>query len=93
MSEELIEMEKKMATDSHNRDKRGSKEDLNKRKVKKEDAKVNGKRMSQEERDREILKLKEQLNVLRMILEESQRQGWVLKKKEVKWYELQRRLQ
>ena len=61
--------------------------------MKKGDAKVNGKRMSQEERDKEIAELKEQLNVLRTILEENQRQGWALRKKAVKWSELQRRLQ
>ena len=48
MSEQLIEMEKKMTTDSHSR---GSEEDHNKRKVKKEDSKANGKIMSQEEID------------------------------------------
>lgn len=61
--------------------------------MKKEDAKENGKRMSQEEIDKEIAELKEQLKVLRMILEENQRQGWVLRKKEMKWPKLQRRLQ
>ena len=85
-----IEMEEKMTTDSHSR---GSEEDHNRRKVKKEDAKENGKRMSQEELDKEIVEMKEQLNALRRILEESQRLGWVLKKKPVKWHKLQRRLQ
>ena len=85
-----MKMENNMATDSHSR---GSKEDHNRGKVKKEDAKANGKRMSQEEIDKEIAKLKEQLDALRRILEESQRQGWVLKKKLVKWHKLQRRLQ
>jgi len=37
--------------------------------------------------------MKEQLNVLRMILEENQILGWVLKKKPVKWSKLQRRVQ
>ena len=82
MSKELTKIEKKMATDSH---RRGSKEDHNRRKMKEEDAKENGKRMSQEELDKEIAEIKEQLNVLRMILEENQRQGWVLRKKAVKW--------
>ena len=90
MSEELIEMEKKMTIDGHSG---GSKEDHIKRKVKKENAKVNGKRMSQEEIDKEIVELKEKLNILRMILEESQRLGWLLKKKLVNWPKLQRRLQ
>lgn len=79
-----------MNTISHSR---GSKENHSRRKVKKEDAKANSKRMSQEEIDKEIVEMKEQLNVLRMILEENQRLGWVLKKKVVKWYKLQRRLQ
>jgi len=48
--------------------------------------------MSQEEINKEIAEMKEQLNVLMMILEESQRLGWVLKKKLVKWHNLQRRL-
>lgn len=79
MSEELIEM------DSHSR---GFEEDHNRIKMKKENAKTNGKRMSQEEIDKEIVELKEQLDVLMRILEESQRQDWVLKKKPVKWHKL-----
>ena len=63
-----IEKEK-MTTDSHSR---GSEGNHNRRKVKKEDAKANGKRMSQEELDKEIAELKEQLDVLRMLLEENQ---------------------
>lgn len=90
MSEELTKIDKKMATDSHSG---GSEEDHNKRKMKKENAKANGKRMSQKEFDREIAELKEQLDVLMRILEENQRQGWVLNKKPVKWHKLQRRLQ
>ena len=88
-----MKIEKKMNTDSHNRDNRGYEEDHSRRKVKKEDAKVNGKRISQQECDKEIAELKEQLNTLRMLLEENQRQGWVLRKKAVKWSKLQRRLQ
>jgi len=83
MSEEPIEMEKKMATDSHSR---GSEEDHNKRNVKKEDAKANDKRMNKEEFDKEIAELKEQLDVLMRILEEIQRLGWILRKKPVKWH-------
>ena len=49
--------------------------------------------MSQEEIDKDIAEMKEQLNVLMMTLEESQILGWVLKKKPVKWHKLQRRLQ
>jgi len=87
VSEELINMEKKMTIDSHSI---GSEKS---HKVKKENAKAIGKRMSQEEIHKEIAELKEQLNILRMILEENQRLGWVLKKKPVKWSKLQRRLQ
>ena len=47
-----IEKEK-MTTDSHSR---GFEEDHNRRKVKEEDAKENGKRMSQEEIDKEMLR-------------------------------------
>lgn len=90
MSEELIEMEKKMTTNSHSR---GSKENHNRRKVKKEDAKANGNIMSQEEIDKEIVEMREQLNILRMILEENQILGLILKKNLVKWSKLQRRLQ
>ena len=83
-------MEKKMATDSHSRD---FEEDHSRRRMKKENAKANGKRMSQEEIDKEIVEMKEQLDVLMMILEEIQMQGWVLRKKLVKWHKLQRKLQ
>jgi len=44
--------------------------------------------MSQEEIDKEIAEMKLELNVLMMILEESERQGLVLKKKLVKWSKL-----
>ena len=57
-----------MTTDSHSK---GSEEDHSRRKVKKEDAKANGKRMSQEEFDKEIAEMKEQLDALMMILEEN----------------------
>ena len=82
-----------MTIDSHNRDNRGSKENHSRRKVKKEDAKENGKRMNQKEHDKEIAKLKEQFNVLKTVLEENQRQGLVLRKKAVKWPKFQRRIQ
>ena len=90
MNEELIDVEKKVTTYIHSR---GFEEDYSRRKMKKEVAKENGKRMSQEEIDKEIAEIKEQLNVLRMILEESHRLGWVLRKKLVKWHKLQWRLQ
>jgi len=86
MNEELIEMEKKVTTDRHSK---GSEEG----KIKKEVAKGNGKRMSQEELDKEIAEIKGQLNVSRMILEENQRQSWALRKKVVKWSKLHSRLQ
>jgi len=82
--------EKKMTTDIHSRDLEKS---HSRRKMKKEDAKANGKKMSQKEIDQEIAKLKEQLNALRRILEEDRRLGWILRKKPVKWHEMQRRLQ
>ncbi len=69
MSEELMkEEEKKINNDSHSR---GSERSHNRRNMKKEDAKENGKRMSQEELDKEIVEIKEQLDALRRILEES----------------------
>jgi hypothetical protein len=59
----------------------------------KEDAKVVGKiRIIQEEIDREMVELKDQLNNIRQLLhrniEESQRQGWNVKKK-FKWHVMQ----
>lgn len=61
--------------------------------MKKEDAKVDGERLSQEEIDKDIVKLKEQVDALRRILEGSQRLGWVLRKNPMEWHEIQRRLQ
>ena len=91
MCEELMKKEeKKMATNSHSR---ASERSHSRRKMKKEDAKANGKRMSQEEIEKEVADLKEQLNALRRMLEENQRLGWVLRKKPVEWHEMQRRLQ
>ena len=55
MSEELTKIDKKMATDSHSK---GSEEDHNRRKMKKENSKANGKRISQKEIDREIAEMK-----------------------------------
>ena len=79
-----------MTTDSHSR---GLERSHSRRKMRKEDVKEDGKRLSQEEIDKEIAKLKEKLGALRRILEESQRLGWVLRKKPVKWHEIRRRLQ
>jgi len=59
----------KMTTNIHSR---GFKENHYRKKVNNEDPKANGKRMSQEEIDKEIVEMKEQLSVLRMILEENQ---------------------
>ncbi len=81
--------EKEMTPDSHSR---GSERSHN-RVYKKEDAKANGMRISQEEIDKEVAELKEQLNTLRRMLEESKRLGWVLRKKPVEWHEIQRRIQ
>jgi len=49
--------------------------------------------MSQEEIDEEVAELKEQLNALRRMPEESQRLGRVLRKKPVKSHEMHIRLQ
>ena len=85
VAKELMKIEeKKMTTDSHNR---GS-ERSHKRRYGKKDAKANAKKISKEEIDKEVVELKEQLNALRRILEESQRLGWVLRKKPVKWLEM-----
>jgi len=79
-----------MTIDGHSK---GSERSHSKKKMKKEDAKANGTRMSQEEIDKEVTELKEKLDALRRMLEESQRLGWVLRKKPVEWYKIQRRLQ
>jgi len=89
MSEELVRMEKNMTIDSHSG---GSEEYHSRRKVKKENTKANGKRMSQAEFDKDMAAIREEHNVLTMLLEESQRLGWVLRKKTMKWHKLQRRL-
>jgi len=68
MSEEFIkEEEKKMTTDGHSRASKRS----HSRGYEKKEPKENGKRMSQEEIDKEVAKLKEQLDALRRILEEN----------------------
>ena len=90
MSEELMKKEeKKMTIDSHNR---GSERRHNKR-YEKKNAKADGKRLSQEEINKELAEIRKELDVLTMQLEENQRQGWVLRKKPVEWHEMQRRLQ
>ena len=93
MSEELmkIEMEKKMTTDSHRRDSKGSERDHNRRKEK-EYAKENGirKQLNNEEYDKELAKIREKFNKLKMMIEENQRLGWLMKKK-LKWQRLQQK--
>ena len=88
VSEEL--MEEKMATDSHNIDCRGFEGGHNKRV--KEDAKENGmrKKFTDAEYEKEVVELREQFNKLKMMIEESQRVGWLMKKR-VKWPRLQQR--
>ena len=80
-----------MTTDSHRRDSRGSKRDHNRRKEK-EDAKANGirKQLTDEEYEKELAEIREQFNKLKLMIEESQRIGWRMKKK-VKWQRLQQK--
>lgn len=54
---------------------------------------IHRKQISQGEIDKEINEIREEFDVLVMLLEENQRQGWVLKRKPVKWPKLHRRLQ
>ena len=89
VSEELLE--KKMATDSHIRDCRdcrGSERGHNRRV--REDAKENGmrKKLTDEEYWKEIAEIIEQFNKVELMINESQRVGWLMKKK-VKWQRLQ----
>ena len=83
--------EEKMAMESHME---GLEESY---KMKEKDAQtIHRERMSQAEIDKEMAEIRGQLEVLVMLLEENQRQGWVLKRKPVrrhKLYKLQRRLQ
>ena len=65
--EPMKKEEKKMTTDSHSR---GSKRNHN-RGYEKKNSNENDKKMSQEEIDQEIAELKEQLDALRRIVEES----------------------
>ena len=88
VSEEL--MEKKMATDNHRRDCRGS--DRGHKIRVREDAKANGmrKKLTDEEYWKEVAEIKEQFDKLKMMIEmikESQRVGWLMKKR-VKWQRL-----
>ena len=83
-------MKEKMATDSHSRDCRGSERGHNRMKMKKEDAKTDGiqRHLRKQEYEKQVVEIREQFNKLEMMIEESQRVGWLMKKK-VKWHRLQ----
>jgi len=90
--EKLMNMGKKMTTNSHNR---GSEKDHSRRKVKKEDAKANGiwKQLIDEEYEREKAEIRVHLEVLMELLqrkEKDQRYGYIMRKK-VKWHRLQKK--
>jgi len=44
--------------------------------------------MSQAEIDKEMAEIRGQLDVLVMLLEYNQRQGWVLKRKPLRWHKM-----
>ena len=77
-----------MATESHNRDCRGSERGHNRRV--REDAKENGmrKKLADEEYWKEIVEISKKLYELERMIEENQRFVWLMKKK-VKWQRLQ----
>ena len=82
-----------MATESHSRDCRycrGSWRSHSRRVW--EDAKENGmrKRLADEEYWKEFVEIKVEFNRLKLMIEESQRVGWLMKKK-IKWQRLQRK--
>lgn len=82
-----------MATDSHNRRNKCSKEDHSRRKVKREDAKENGiwKQLTDEEYEREKVEIRVHLEVLMELLqrkEKDQKYGYIMRMN-VKWYRLQ----
>ena len=87
MGKEL--MEKEMTTDIHRRGSRGSERD-HKRKKEKEDAKANGIRqqLTDAEYEKELAEVRNQFNKLKLMIEEIQRVGWLMKKR-VKWQRLQ----
>ena len=78
-------MEKKMTTESHKRKSKGSERDHIRREMK-EDAKENGMRnkFTDAEYEKEVAEIREQFNKLKMMIEEIQRVGWLMKKR-VKW--------
>ena len=83
-----------MAINSHNKDCkdcRGSERSHSGRV--REDAKANGirKRLTNAEYDEELAEIREHFNKLKMRIEESQRVGWLMKKR-VNWQPLQLRL-
>ena len=77
-----------MATDSHNRDCRGSERGHNRKE--KEDARTNGtrKKLTDAEYQKEVADIGEQFEKLELMIKESQRVGWLMKRK-VKWHRLQ----
>ena len=77
-----------MNTDSHRRGSRGSKRDHIRRKEK-EDAKKNGIRqqLADAEYDKELAEIREKFNKLKLMIQERQRVGWLMKKR-VKWQRL-----
>ena len=89
MSEEL--MERKMTTESHRRDNKGSQRDHNEGKGK-EDGKTNGirKQLTDAEYEKELAEIRNQFNKLKLMIEETQRIGW-FKKMRVKWKRLQQK--
>ena len=81
VSEEL--MEKRMTIDIHMRDCRGSERGHNGKEE--EDAGTNGmrKNLTDVEYWKEVAEIREQFNKLKMMIEESQRVGWLMKKCEM----------
>ena len=79
-----------MATNGHSRDYRGSGRGHNRMKMKKEGAKIVGiqRLLKKEEYEKEVAEIREQFKKLEKMIEESQRVGWLMKKK-VKWHRLQ----
>ena len=76
--------EQKMTTDSHSRSSQGSHS-------RREDAKANGMRMSQEDFDREKAEIDFQIGILMKMLQRNvkdQKNGWTMRKR-VKWPRLQ----
>ena len=83
-------MKEKMGTDSHSRDDKGCERGHNRMKMKKQDTKTDGiqRQLRKEEYEKEVAEIREQFNKLELMIKESQRVGWLMKKK-VKWHRLQ----